>query len=155
MTSLRPARPSDLDTVVRWIHSQEECDRWTGGSVRYPVDRRRLLDDLGWRISTNWVLERHAGVVGFGQYRAEPNRRQHLARIIVDPACRGAGLGRILVSGLVNSALDTDPRCLSLNVHPGNATARSLYGSLGFREVDDLVENRNGRFVYMERLPGI
>lgn len=151
MTSLRPAVPSDLDVVLSWMTSQEDCDHWSGGSVRYPVDKVGLPAAIQWEVIDNWVLVRHGHVTGFGQLTCKPDGRQHIGRVVVDPACRGIGLGRLLVTGLVNTALDSAPRCMSLNVHPANTPARRLYDSLGFHAVDDPVESRNGLYVYMER----
>lgn len=151
MTSLRPADASDLDIVVTWMTTQEECDRWSGGVVRYPVDRKRLPQDIGWADVDNWCLDHHGHVTGFGQLIDKPDGRRHVARIIVDPAWRGTGLGRVLMSGLLNTALVRRPSCVSLNVHPTNLPARTLYESLGFREVDNRAENRDGLWVYMER----
>lgn len=154
MTHLRPADASDLDTVVTWVTTQDECDRWTGGTVRYPVDGQTLLQDIGWTTAENWCLDHHGRVTGFGQVVSKPDLRRHIARVIVDPAYRGVGLGRVLMSGLVNVALGYAPRCVSLNVHPSNVPARTLYASLGFREVHNRQENRDGMWVYMERPAG-
>jgi RimJ/RimL family protein N-acetyltransferase len=57
-----------------------------------------------------------------------------LARLIVDPAERGQGLGRRLASGLADMARSTYP-LVFLRVHPDNIAAQRCYAAAGFEPV--------------------
>jgi ribosomal protein S18 acetylase RimI-like enzyme len=60
----------------------------------------------------------------------------HLARIIVSPASRGGGLGRILCERLIERTnAVSEVRQLTLNVYRDNRQAMALYLSLGFTEI--------------------
>ena len=56
-----------------------------------------------------------------------------LQSIGVDPAQRGAGLGRRMVNSLLARGQSAGARAAILNVDDGNAPAQALYASLGFR----------------------
>ena len=56
----------------------------------------------------------------------------HLLNVAVDPSVRGRGLGRALVSAAMETAIEADRPCLTLEVRAGNAAARALYASCGF-----------------------
>ena len=58
-----------------------------------------------------------------------------LARLIVDPAERGHGLGRRLVTGLADLARCTYP-LVFLRVVPGNIAARRCYAAAGFEPAE-------------------
>jgi ribosomal protein S18 acetylase RimI-like enzyme len=63
----------------------------------------------------------------------------HIAQIVVDPACRRAGLAAALVSAALESARDDGCSDLSLLVADANAPARSLYARLGFRDTASFI----------------
>jgi ribosomal protein S18 acetylase RimI-like enzyme len=80
-----------------------------------------------------------------------------LARIVVDPHRRRAGLGRELVAQLVAAARATGLRGCFLRVAPGNAAALSLYRSCGFVDVDEdrsrgWNEGQPAQFAWLERV---
>ena len=57
----------------------------------------------------------------------------HLARIIVSPAGRGKGVGKILCEQLIQRVcLEHQPEQITLNVFSHNTVAINLYKSLGF-----------------------
>lgn len=60
----------------------------------------------------------------------------HLGRVIVSPALRGTGAGRLLCEKLIARALEsTGASRVTLRVYRDNKAARSLYASLGFSVV--------------------
>lgn len=62
------------------------------------------------------------------QHRAE------LQQIMAHPSARGLGLGKLVVSGLVDQAREADIEIVMLRVRGNNHGAIELYESLGFRE---------------------
>ncbi|GIH07735.1 hypothetical protein Rhe02_58020 [Rhizocola hellebori] len=59
--------------------------------------------------------------------------------LYVDPAVRRSGAARALLLDVIETARGEGALRLSLQTEPDNAAALSLYGSLGFTQVDDLV----------------
>ncbi len=60
-----------------------------------------------------------------------------LARMAVDPNCRGRGIGRILALSAIQKAVQRKARTLSLLSNTALGPAISLYRSLGFRVVQE------------------
>jgi ribosomal-protein-alanine N-acetyltransferase len=58
-----------------------------------------------------------------------------LLNAAVHPACRGRGVGRALVSRVIDAASAEGVRTVTLEVRAGNQVARRLYADLGFRNV--------------------
>jgi ribosomal protein S18 acetylase RimI-like enzyme len=67
----------------------------------------------------------------------------HIAQVAVDPACRGRGLGRSLLSECLDAAQQHGARRVTLLVAGSNVVARGLYAGSGFTE--------RARFVFGER----
>ena len=151
MTSLKRSSIEDFFLASSWVFTQEECDIWSGGKVIFPIVKEQMLEAIGWNDALNWSLTRREELLGVGQLIIKEDQRLHMARIILSPAHRGQGLGRNLVAKMVEAGHSKNPKCLSLNVHPENEKAISLYASLGFRPVMNGQESRNGLFIYMER----
>lgn len=57
-----------------------------------------------------------------------------LARLWVDPAARGAGLGLRLIEAVADWARENGARSLELSVTANNAAAAALYARAGFTE---------------------
>lgn len=82
------------------------------------------------------LVDANLNVAGFGQTFNREDRSVHLARIIVSPASRGQGVGRILCTRLIQFAVNRyNPATITLNVYAANTPALSLYRSLGFSPV--------------------
>lgn len=98
---------------------------------------------------------RPVGMAGIA--REIGQRRRHRAAlwgVWVDPAYRGRGVGRKLVSATLDWARDRDVRAVYLEVVEGEDPARSLYTHLGFvrREIDPFGAQIDGRDVALEHL---
>jgi ribosomal protein S18 acetylase RimI-like enzyme len=108
--------------------SQDQVDAWldevladvragNGALVLAQVDD--VVQAMGtWRREKP-VVFRHSGV---------------LAQVMAHPAARGLGLGRAVVSALVEHARGTDLELLTLGVRGNNHGTIQLYEELGFRE---------------------
>ena len=80
-------------------------------------------------------LYRDGRLVAYGELWIDDDEAEvELARLIVDPAERGRGLGRRLATGLSGLARSRYPRVF-LRVHPDNAAARRCYAAAGFEPV--------------------
>ncbi len=130
---LRIATLDDLAAVTSWVRSQHDCDLWTGGRVRFPVDLAALPTCIRFNEQQPYVWNIDGRVAAFGQIIIKPTGRVHLATIIVDPSIRGRGQGKQFVGALLTMAR-LQGRQISLNVDTLNSAAISVYQTLGFAD---------------------
>lgn len=131
---LQPATPADLEEVASWIETAQDCQRWAGWRVTFPIDRAALADAIGFTERNAFVLVSGHDLVAFGQLVTKEGERGHLARLIVRPALRGKGHGEALVAALLQRARLESFASVSLNVDATNERAVPLYLKLGFAD---------------------
>lgn len=89
----------------------------------------------GWSDASHveaYVLCDDGAVVAYGELWVDTDENEvELAHVIVDPSRRGRGLGRRLVSGLVEQARRHYP-VLAMRVHSQNEVAIRAYEGAGF-----------------------
>ncbi len=88
--------------------------------------RRRLREHAQFAVL---IGDRTVGLIGAQLENAET---VYLYSLWLDPAARGLGLARPLVSAAVDWARDRKARVVTLRVAADNTVARSVYQSLGF-----------------------
>jgi [ribosomal protein S18]-alanine N-acetyltransferase len=118
----RDMRAEDLPAVVR-VEVASFGEPWTPAMLA-----DELLQEPGWRTV---ALDETGAVLGFllGRcYRDE----WHLLDLAVLPARRTQGVGGSLLHEFLEAA-DRAGKAILLEVRPGNAAARALYGSRGFK----------------------
>ena len=78
--------------------------------------------------------------VGPGRPRSAiyPDDWSVIRMLVVDPAARGAGIGRALVAATLERAARTGAPAVGLHTSPIMATALRLYEGIGFRREHDL-----------------
>jgi [ribosomal protein S18]-alanine N-acetyltransferase len=130
--TVRDATLEDLEKVAHWVGTADECRLWAGPAVSFPIEPRNFAVEIGFGDADAVALADGAGTAGFGQLVWRADGRAHLARIIVRPDARGRGLGRVLVSALVERAASRGARRATLNVYPQNEAAVRLYEAAGF-----------------------
>jgi ribosomal protein S18 acetylase RimI-like enzyme len=140
--------PADADENLRAaVHRVLHDVVADGGAVGYtePPDRTQTdawLDDV--------LVDVHAGngaivvatvdgtVAAMGTWRRERppvfRTSAEVAKVMAHPSARGLGLGRRIVSALVEDARGTDIELLTLGVRGNNLGTIQLYEELGFRE---------------------
>ncbi len=115
-------RPSDLDGVM----AIEEV------SFPTPWSRGMFLEDFPRDFSDTLVAEGAAAeVLGYAVCWTLAGE-SHLLNIAVDPACRGRGVGRALLSECLRRAARGGATLIFLEVRSGNEAALRLYRSMGF-----------------------
>jgi ribosomal protein S18 acetylase RimI-like enzyme len=145
---VRSATLDDLLFVASWIRTADDCERWAGTQVAFPIDIVALPDAIGFAERNAYVLTLDGTVVAFGQVVDKPQNRQHLAKFIVSPLHRGRGYGRKFLQELLSRS--TGDR-VSLNVNENNLVAASLYGAAGFLPAERPVDQQGSpRTHYME-----
>lgn len=115
----------------------EEQQRQSGQFVR-DVDLATYLTKLGAHaeILADSSAERCRGFVAYYCNDAA-TKRAYITLVLVHPDDRGAGLGRTLVSCVLNLARERGFVSCGLEVGKDNPSARKLYASLGFCAAED------------------
>lgn len=128
----RSSNESDLETVISWIGSANQCLAWAGPDVTFPMTPEGLKGQIACDSENSYCLVEDGRVVAFGQLIKKDDRHFHLARIVVAPDTRGRGYGRNICRHLIYRAQSMGTRLLTLNVYQDNLTALKLYRDLGF-----------------------
>lgn len=142
---IRPARPADLDALVRLEAAGFQHDRLSRRSLRHLLTRAN---------ASNLIAEDGDTVVGYCTVLYK--RATALARlysIAVAEAARGLGVGAALVEAAEADALEHGCIAMRLEVHVGNPAAAALYRRLGYEDLErihDYYED-HGDAVRMER----
>jgi ribosomal protein S18 acetylase RimI-like enzyme len=132
--NLRPATFKDLQIVLSWVTTPESLLLWGGPALTFPTQVNRTWLEMGANDQNVFsLIDQQENVVGFGQTLFHEPDIVHLGRIIISPASRGKGIGRILCQKLIRVGVDRHkPSQITLNVYKNNTTAINLYTSLGF-----------------------
>ncbi|MFZ6733098.1 GNAT family N-acetyltransferase [Undibacterium sp. Ji42W] len=136
---LRATLSTDYAVIATWINNAQACARWAGPQLPYPFASADLPALLAKPQAHDLVLiDAKEDVVGFAQFWQRDERRTHLGRIIVSPAARSLGYGRLLCEQLMRHAVaETGLPALSLRVYRDNEGALHLYRQLGFIAVEN------------------
>lgn len=137
----------DAQRVSSWVSNATEALTFAGLTLGYPFTGEAFLQSAGDRWNT-YVLRDNQTAVATGaiEYRGDGEAR--LGRVLVDPAQRGEGFGRVMLHRLIAQATQhaTIDR-LTLSVFETNRAARKLYASLGFIDTGQRVSITTGQAV--------
>jgi len=119
--------------VAGWVTSADEADRWCS-RAEHPFPASVVAGWSGQDDVTAYLLVDPDGVpVAYGEVWSDDAAGEaELARLLVAPAARGRGVGRVLVGALVGVAGYDD---VFLRVRPDNAVALASYRGAGFADV--------------------
>lgn len=120
---LRPMREADVAAVME-IERRAYAFPWTSGIFR---DCLRV----GYCC---WILEQEGVIQAYGIMSVGAGEA-HILNICVRPESQGRGLGRRVLTHLLNLARRYHADTALLEVRPSNEPALRLYRSLGFNEV--------------------
>ncbi len=132
---LRPFPADSASVVSGWATTDEEVLMWCSHpAAPVPTDQINA-----WAQEDGvqpFGLYRDDRLVGYGELWVDDDEAEvELARLIVDPAERGQGLGRHMVTGLADLARSRYPRVF-VRVHPDNIAAQRCYAAAGFDPVE-------------------
>jgi ribosomal protein S18 acetylase RimI-like enzyme len=131
--TLETATPAEIDKLMEWFPEAEDVNIWGGPTFRYPFTRETFFEDIYWGRMASFALYDPGGeFAAFGQVYKRIGRI-NFARLVVNPAMRGRGVGKRLVDQLMSVsgpmfACDE----YSLFVFRGNVAAYACYKAMGF-----------------------
>ncbi|MEI8407084.1 MULTISPECIES: GNAT family N-acetyltransferase [unclassified Kribbella] len=122
--------------VAGWASTAQEVGLLCG-RVEYPFPEeltgswRKVDPDI-----QSYLFFDGESPVGYGELWLDDDEDEvELARLIVDPAVRGRGIGAGLVRALLKPAIEAGHPDIFLRVRPDNAVAIKTYLSAGFVDV--------------------
>jgi [ribosomal protein S18]-alanine N-acetyltransferase len=129
---LEPFDRADAATVLSWARTAEEREAWAATTAEDPdetiFDRWHADEDVH-----PFGFVGDDALVGYGEIWEDPDEREaELARLIVDPAMRGRGVGRRMVRLLSERARALGYADVWVRVVPTNITAIRAYAAAGF-----------------------
>lgn len=159
--TFREAAAADLDAVsgiYERIHDEIEAGRASIGWLRdvYPT---RATAEAALARGDLFVEEQDAVIVGaailnktqvdayFGapwEYDVPESEIMVLHTLVIDPRCKGAGLGREFEAYYERYARSHGCRALRIDTKARNTVARSFYRKLGYREIAIVPVTFNG-----------
>lgn len=104
-------------------------------SFNAPWPISAIVDELvGRSWSKFYIAEFPEGIVGFMNYWIVDTER-HLLNFAILPSYRRKGIGRRMLSYLVNGAIEEKATQILLEVRVSNVAAQSLYMANGFKQI--------------------
>lgn len=134
MPHIRPATPADLAELLTMVHALARHHDDTPDVTEADLARdlfgappwlQVLVAEEGRRLAGYAALQ-SLSQLQFGR------RGMDLHHLFVQPAARGLGLGRALVSASIAHATALGCRYLTVSTHPDNHAAQAFYLALGF-----------------------
>lgn len=134
---LRRPIVSEAAIIGGWSQSAAETKRWCS-SAEHPMSSARVSS--WWEpadVEAYTAVDAAGDLVAYGELWLDPREDEvELARLIVAPTIRGQGVGRRLVSALVQRARLTGLSTVILRVSRGNPAAVRCYRASGFRRLN-------------------
>jgi [ribosomal protein S18]-alanine N-acetyltransferase len=128
---LEPFDRADAATVLSWARTPEEREAWAALAEAPDegiFDRWHADEDVH---AFGFVVD--GRLAGYGEIWEDPEEREaELARLIVDPAIRGRGVGRAMVRLLAARARERGYDDVWVRVLPSNEPAIKAYVAAGF-----------------------
>jgi RimJ/RimL family protein N-acetyltransferase len=142
MIDLLPFTEADIDRILPWVKSPEDLYFWTATSFGFPLRREHILQHMkecaerGDRLIYKAVLPEDGTVFGYVELGAidRVNESLRIGRVLIDPACRGHGLGAAMMRAAVDLAfVQFGMHRVDLWVFDVNPRAVACYERAGFR----------------------
>ena len=143
---IRPATPSDVPTIRRFILELAEYEKARHEAVATDEDLRRTL--FGDAATTHCVIcEGEDGPIGFAVYffnysTWQGRRGLYLEDLYVTPSARGRGAGKGLLRHLARIAVDNDCGRFEWSVLDWNRPAIEFYEAMGATPQSEWIKYR-------------
>ncbi len=140
--------------VLGWVASSTEARMWASldGIPTDPTVFERWTADPDVEA---WVYADDGGPIAYGEVWRD-GAEAELARILVAPNRRGAGVGRAFARSLAERCAELGLAPVWVRVHPQNEAAQAAYRAAGFVRTDPATEaefnaDQPSRYRWMRR----
>ncbi len=144
MLTLREFTDNDAFVIAGWLQSEEELYKWSADRFnKYPLSGEDINENYAPQLETGrfiplTAIDDNGEVVGhfiIRYPRDDDDSSVRFGFVIIDPALRGKGYGKELISLGIDYVKDnlTATR-IDLGVFENNESARHCYESAGFKE---------------------
>lgn len=123
LVTIRSMNHDDVSAVAR-LEAANQPRPWSEETIRSELETD----------NRSYVIAEDRALVGFGGVMVIDDEA-HVTNLLVDPGHRRRGIGRRLMTALVNAAVGQGARHLTLEVRSDNTAARDLYSSMGLAPV--------------------
>ena len=130
----RMTRPGDISVSPMTATDLEDVLQVEAVSYPRPWTRAHFLDEVGSPYAFPLVARDSAGALCGYVCPTLLYDEAEIRNVAVAPACRGRGVGAILVNAVIDRCRDRNAASVWLEVRVSNMPARSLYRRAGFRE---------------------
>jgi len=135
----RPFEMADAPALLRWAASADELLQWAGPHFSFPLDEDQLRTYAEGASATRHLISgvhESGEIVAHAELNLLPRHRLgQVRRVAVAPQARGQGIGRELVTRLVQMGFDElGLHRIELVVFSLNGPARRCYEAIGFKE---------------------
>lgn len=147
-----PYQERDAETVMSWVTDETMYYQWSSGVIGdYPATPAMFNDFFReWKSKHHYMTfmlrEDDFTPVGFLilRYPKEDPKHIRVGFILVDPAQRGKGYGRLIVEKAIAYATDyLNVETVGLGVYANNPGAKVLYEKLGFVETGEVEQEEH------------
>lgn len=146
---LREATPQDVRLIERWLENPGDCRMAIGHT---PLAGRDFLEWLEAKDQQCWILDGPEGPVGYGEMWVDADARDlELAHLVISPAHRNRGLGRVLTQLLFDRGKPYGFPSVFMRIYPGNEPALKCYATAGFTRVADLTPDMGPEWVWFAK----
>lgn len=123
--NIRPMQERDISEVES-IERASFSSPWTSRLFYLEIKKKNFAH--------YWVLEFEERLVGYGGYW-KIGDEAHLITFAIHPSYRRRGLGKILLSRILNDTRKKEVKKVTLEVRKSNHPAQALYEGFGFKRV--------------------
>lgn len=129
MVEIRPFEVDDIPAVAA-LEAANQPQPWTEGILEDEL----AAENRSYLIAEDEGAFGLAGVIGFAGVMVV-GEEAHVTNLLVAEEDRRRGVGKVLMLGLVDAALEMGARHLTLEVRSKNEAARSFYAHFGLAPV--------------------
>ncbi len=129
---IREASPADFEAIIRLIPTREELFLvYPKGQYPFTIEQLKSLVALRQELT---VACQNGDIIGFANlYDVEAGAWAFVGNVVVESACRGQGIGRQLVTYMMQQAFEKyQVREVRISVFNDNTPALLLYARMQF-----------------------
>lgn len=147
--NIRKVLPEDESLIEEWLKDPDDCMLVTG-KQHYSSDMfhswYEAHDQFG------YMLDEGATSVAYGEIWVDEEEGDlELAHLVVHPSFRNRGIGKRLITELLEKSKDYPYEWVYMRIEPHNAQALQCYKGVGFVEDPSLRSSFNGRWIWMKK----